>query len=188
MITSEISLVYAEALFRVAEEKNIVDQILTEYEQFIQIYKKENVIKLFLNSPSIAKDDKIKILKNELEKYFCKDFLNYIFLVITKNRQYFIERMFQEFIEIIHEKRDETKVNITSAIELDQEIIDRITNIIKTKINKSIITETKIDESVLGGLVLKIGDKQIDMSLKKELSSIERNMLEVKLDGVKTYE
>ena len=105
-------------------------------------------------------------------------FKNFLGLLITKRRFFFVENILKKFNEICSEKRGELKAEIKSAKELSKIEIDRITEELSKNFKSKIKLNYKYDQSLIGGLVVQVGSTMIDTSIKNKLQLIENRMSE----------
>ena len=169
---------YASSLFEKAKEKNSLDLIKKEIEEFINLLEKDKTISEIWNSFSISFEEKEKlILKNLNFSDITKNFLK---LLILKKRQnilkkihYYYKNLYNEFNKIL-----EVKVVLPFKIEIQQ-----LNNLIKTlesKINYQItIKSISIDPEIIGGLIILSEDSIFDLSLKKELENLLKNFKQI---------
>ena len=105
-----------------------------------------------------------------------KNFTNFL---VIKRRFFFVEQILNNFIEICSEKRGELKTEIKSAKNLSNDEISKI----KDELSKNFTSKIKLnyiyDESLIGGLIVKVGSIMIDTSIKNKLQQIENKMMKV---------
>ncbi len=164
---------YAEALVEIADKANAIDEFQHELMEIIGIYKDQQDFRLFLNNPEVKIDTKKGTLKNIFSKDLRPEILNFLLLLLDKDRIKHLPGINDEFIKLADIKRNTLNMTIISAAELDESQIIKI----KEKYGKlhnatSVKASVEIDQSLIGGVKVKIGDKVIDGSVKGRLESI----------------
>jgi len=170
---------YSLALFELASESNLLDQIEVNSISFLNLISKNNDFKILIKDPTLDRGVLTKII-NTISENFKLDslFKNFLFFLITKRRFFYVEKILKSFNEICSEKRGELKAEIKSAKELTPEEINKITEELSNNFKSKIKLNYNYDQSLIGGLVVQIGSTMIDTSIKKKLQQIETRMIE----------
>ena len=103
---------------------------------------------------------------------------NFFLILIIKKRIFFIDKIFDEFLKLISTKRGEISANLISSKKIDKENLLNIEKEISTSLNRSIKMNYKLDENLIGGIIIQIGSLMIDTSLKNKLQKYKKLMLE----------
>lgn len=199
-----ISKVYGDALFSYACENNVLEQTYEEVRDILFTFKNEKSLINFLSSPVIKSEEKKDTLKNiflnglwqkdSVNKNFIlfkKDgmvkgkntkIFNFINIVIDKGRTNELIRIFEYFIDRVHEKENVGVVNVKSAYPLTDEQKTQLENKLKetTKYNE-VQVEYEEDKNLIAGIQVKIGDRVIDSSLQTKLKELSKNLRGVRL-------
>ena len=171
---------YAKAVFEIAQARGQ----LNEWSQFLQacstVSKDKQVVGLIsspgLDSKNIAQA--IYELANEInETDYSNEFLNFLLVLAGNSRLTTLSEISAQFEERKRSEEQIAEVTIRSATEIDKEALTKIENALKEKLNKSIEVVVEIDKKLIGGAKIKIGDHMIDGSLKAQLSSLGRALL-----------
>ncbi len=129
----------------------------------------------FLASPVL--DSKRKnIIGAELFKDFSPVTQNFIKLVVNQGREKLLREISSQFTHLYNAQNEISILEITSAVELDDEMMKEIIEAAKIKINTkdSFEIESKVDPDILGGFILRVGDKQIDSSVRSKLNRLKK--------------
>lgn len=161
---------YAEAIYGVAEEKNKIKEIYKVLNNLMVLFKENLEFKNFLTNPLIDKNKKEEFLKEVFDDIE-EDILNIVFYILDKNRLESIRSIVTEYLKIYFEKNRIVDVKAIFTRELTEEQRKRLIQKLEKKINKKINLEVLVDESILGGGILKIGDRVIDGSIKNDLEN-----------------
>jgi F-type H+-transporting ATPase subunit delta len=179
-----VSQTYANALFELAVEENTTRELLDEATALLSIIRENTEFGQFMNHPKIIKEDKITVVKNVFEGKLSKDIVGLIITVIEKDRYSDIEAILTEFIAKVKEYNDIGTAYITTAIALnDNEKNDVVTKLLATTKYKTIDCIYKVDESLIGGMVIKMGDRVVDSSIRTKLEKLERQLLAIQLSN-----
>ncbi len=171
----EIARVYAEALFDVAKEKDHLDRIEEELGQFADALEAEHDMQVFLFSPYFSSAEK----REGLEKAVSDadpEFVNFLELLLEKHRMPLIFRIRRKFEELYKEEKRKLDVTLTSAIELEPEIIKRVGAEIEKQTDRSVELRTVVDQDIVGGLVLQVGNMVLDASIRNRLEKLRKNV------------
>ena len=170
---------YSLALFELSEEDNLISQIEIQSSSILNLIEQSKDFSNLIKDPTTNQEDLSKVINkiaenNEFEPLF-KNFLNFL---IKKRRFFFIERILKSFIEICSRKRGELKAELKSAKQLSNDEIKKITDELAKNFSSRIKLNYKHDESLIGGLVVKVGSTMVDTSIKNKLQQIENRMIE----------
>ena len=170
---------YAKALMQLAEEKKSLDLVVADVEMIHDLINKSDDLRMLLASPLINSDKKQSILNSLFSGKANELTMSFIQLVVEQNREASLGLMAQEFISIFNEKNNIATVSLTTAKELDKNSKELILNTIKAKYNYSKIQlEETVDSDLIGGLVMRIGDRQLDASIRGQLRKIENELVQ----------
>ena len=170
MIKSQVGRRYSKAIFEIAEEKNQVKEIYEMLNSAMVLYRTDKEFKNFILNPLIDNEQK----KSVLNKIFGKDNsenLNILLYILDKGRMNCIKYIVAEYLKIYYKKNRILDVRATFTKELTDEQKKKLINKLSQKTGKEINLEIKIDKDILGGGIIKIGDKIIDGSIRRELDN-----------------
>ena len=174
MIKSQVGRRYSKAIFEIAEEKNQVKEIYEMLNSAMILYRTDKEFKNFILNPLIDNEQK----KSVLNKIFGKDNsenLNILLYILDKGRMNCIKYIVAEYLRIYYKKNRILDVRATFTKELTDEQKKKLINKLSQKTGKEINLEIKIDKNILGGGIIRIGDKIIDGSIRRELDNWKRN-------------
>ena len=177
--SSEISQRYALALYELSKEKNQTEELVSNMIIFMKIFNSNKNLKNFVKNPTHSVEnqkivfDKISNLMN-----FNKLVKNFFSILITKKRIFFLDQIIEEFLKLISIKRGEISGSLISPKKINEKTISDIEREISANIKRSIKLKSKIDESLIGGIVIQIGSLMIDTSIKNKLQKYKKLMTE----------
>lgn len=163
---------YAKSLLDFAVEKDVVDFVYTDMLGFKDTCDGSKELVLALKSPIIKHYTKLAIL-NKLFKSIFNPVTYSIFVIITnKNRESILPAIAAQFINLYKEYKGIQKAEITSATALTSDQKETVTKIVKGYSGKEVELIEHIDESLIGGFILRVGDQQIDDSIRRKLNDL----------------
>lgn len=174
MRESKVARRYAKALFELAIEMKLVEQVYADAELIIDVCKENKEFVVMLRSPVIKDVKKLAIIKAIFEKNLNK--LTYKFLVIiTRNkRESIIQVISEELIEIYQEYKNIVPVNLSTAIKLDEVTKGKILKLLSEKSDATVKLTEEVDEDLIGGFVLDFDDKQFDASIQRQIKKLKK--------------
>jgi F-type H+-transporting ATPase subunit delta len=179
-----VSQTYATALFELAVEEKTASKFMDEAAGFLTIIRTNVEFGRFMNHPKIPKEDKIKVFKNVFETNLSKEFVGFIITIIEKDRYSDIEAILTEFIAKVKEYNNIGTAYVETAVALsDKEKKDIETRLLATTKYKTIDCNYSVDEGLIGGMVIKMGDRVVDSSIRTKLEKLERQLLAIQLSN-----
>jgi F-type H+-transporting ATPase subunit delta len=171
---------YGTAIFELAKEQ---DAVMTLQEEILAIKGsfEDPELKEFLTQPKIPVNEKISVLENALSDKVGHDILGLLILVINKGRQDHISQILEEVLDLIDAHNGRVKAYISSAEALSDKQKTDVINQLATLTKKEILPNYEIDPSLIGGLVIRIGDRIVDNSIKGHFHSMSRELLETQI-------
>lgn len=168
---------YATALFELAVESNALDAVANDLSRLSQLIDGSADLARFVRSPVFTRDEQGRAIGAILERLnVSKITQNFIGLLAQKRRLFAFQGIVAAFNVLLANRRGEVSATVVSAQALKPAQLASLTSALKGSLKREIrITET-VDPSLLGGLVVKVGSRQIDSSLKSKLSRLERAM------------
>ena len=152
------------------------DVILAELQEVASVFSQSSDLKSFLISPVITTDDK----KNVIEEVFAslsQSTKNFLFLLADKNRIDFFDSILEQFRVELDELNNVKRIEVYSAVELTEEEKTKIKEKLQIKLSCEIVPDYKIEENIMAGLVIKIKDKVIDLSLQTKFEDMKRQLI-----------
>jgi len=171
----EIARVYGDALFDVAKESGKLDEVRDQLGEFADALADNRELQIFLFSPYFSSEEKrdgiAKVVSDGNE-----ELVNFLELLAEKHRMPAIFRIRRRFDELWAEENRRLEVRLTSAVPLDQAVVERVGQEIERKTNKQIDLASDVDEDILGGLVLRVGNMVLDASLRSKLEKLRKEV------------
>ena len=177
-----VSATYGDALFEVAMEQNAVDSLFEEAKAVWNALGDNHDLIEFLNHPKIDKNEKIKTIENIFDKFVSKEMTGFLVTVVNKDRSKELMNILDYFMDRIREHKKIGKAYVTTPMELSEAS--------KQKVKKRLLETTNyrefdmiynVDASLIGGMVIRIGDKVVDSSIKTKLNDLSRQLNKIDL-------
>jgi F-type H+-transporting ATPase subunit delta len=164
---------YVKSLLGLAEERNVLDEVHNDMLLFSKVCDQNPEFVVILKSPVIRHDLKRQILDKVFSGKVNALTLAFFNIITKKNREPLLQSIAREFHRAYNTYKGIGKATVTTAFAIDSGLRDQIESMVK-KISKTdkIELEEKIDAEMIGGFVLKVGDRQIDASLRSKLNSL----------------
>ena len=177
-----ISKTYGDALFELAVEKDKVDVLLEEIEQLQKVLSENDEFGRLMNHPKIIKEEKIQVAKDVFGGRASDELLGFLTIIITKDRYKDIDEILDYFIAEVKRYKGIGIATVTTAVPLKEEQCKKIEQkLLETTEFTKMEMHYKLDESLIGGMVVRIGDRVVDSSIKTKLSELQKELLKVQL-------
>ena len=171
---------YALALFELANENSELDIVEKNIQDLLQIYNSSSDLKNFIKNPTQSQFNQLKVIQELSSKMnLLKVVNNFLSILVTKRRIFFLNNIFQNFLILVSKKRGELKASLVSSKNLSDDELQSLNKELSQTIGTSIKFDYKVDESLIGGLQMQIGSLMVDTSIKNKLRKYEQIMLEV---------
>lgn len=165
---------YAEAAFQLAKADQKLERWLEDLHTAATALQDERVSRL-LASPAISEEDKFAAARRGLSGIEPMA-LNLILLLIRRRRIALLPQIVAEFSRLANEYRGIVIAEVTSAVRLDEQRQRQVTQRLASLLGKTVKLRTRVDPSIIGGLVVRVGDTIIDGSVAGRLASLRREL------------
>ena len=171
----EIARVYAEALFGAAKAKGNLDAVYEQLAQFADALAENRELQLFFFSPYFSSTEKRDGLAKALDGAE-PELLNFLELLAEKHRMPVLFRIRRNFDALWAKENKRLGVTVTSAVELDPEIAERIGSEIEKQTGNKVELQRRVDPDILGGLVVQVGNMVMDTSIRNRLEKLKKSV------------
>lgn len=166
---------HAQAAFQIALERGELDLWRGDLERVVAAIKNP-LLYAFLASPKIPFSEKARILSQHLEG-ITPLAMNLAYLLVARRRLRIVEDMVDEYGRLVDEHRGIAHAEVVAAIPVDEEIKDRLARRLGSLVGHEIVLKVRVDPSLIGGIIARIGDKIIDGSTRSRLVSLRESMI-----------
>lgn len=174
-----VSKTYSEALFEVALEENKVELFLEELEFIVDTFKTYPDFYELFKSPRIKVDEKKKIIEEVFSDKLSSEMNNFLKIVLDKRRGYYIEHIKSEYENLYNDHKGIIKAVATTAVALSEEEQNSLKERLEEITGKNIKLTNKVDKSLIGGVLVKLGDKVIDGTVKARLDDLKEDLAKI---------
>ncbi|MDP3017153.1 MAG: ATP synthase F1 subunit delta [Deltaproteobacteria bacterium] len=171
---------YAEALFQVARAEEALDRVEEELTRLKNGLESNAEVKEFLSNLQISPEGKKSALFQIFGEKISTLTLNWINLVIDQGRQRRLPNIIEAFFTLAQESREKVTAEVVTSVPLSEDLVQRLEKELSRASKKQVFLKPMVDESILGGVIVKIENKIIDGSVKHRLEEMKQEM-------VKTY-
>lgn len=177
-----VSKTYGDALFAAAMEDDRMDEFFEAALGLTEILRTNEDFSKLMNHPKIIKEDKVKIVEETFSGNIPKEMTGLMTLMVEKGRANEMLPVFDYFVALVKEEKKIGKADVTTAVVLSDNQ--------KEKVEKKLLETTKyetfemryhVDESLIGGMVIRIGDRVVDSSIKTKLCDLSRQLKNIQV-------
>jgi len=173
----KVSMRYAKAIYPVAKQEGNIINFITDLATIVNAIKQSRELKLLINSPIISPAKKTAIFTEIFNEKVSVLAMNFFHLIISKGRAKFIEGIYNCMNIIYNKENNIIKCQIVSAFELSDDTKKNIEQFLKDTTKGDIIADYIIDNSIIGGFLLRIEDKVYDTTIKNKLKKLKKSLL-----------
>jgi F-type H+-transporting ATPase subunit delta len=171
----EAARVYAEALFDVAKEKGKLDAVRDELAQFVDAVDGNRELQVFFFSPYFSSAEKVAGLKRAVSDADA-ELVNFLELLIEKQRMPDIFRIRRQLDELWKQENRRIDVTVTSAVMLEPAVVEKVGEEIERQTGQKVELSSRVDAEILGGIVLQVGNKVLDASIRSRLEKLRKSV------------
>ena len=171
----EIATVYARSLFEVAKEHDVLDRVHDELGEFAEALSDDRTLQVFLFSPyfsSSEKRDGVRKIVSDADERF----VNFLELVAERHRMPVLFRIRRAFDALWADEHKLLPVTVTSAIELDENLVKEIGDRIQEQTGRKVELSSNVDPDVLGGLMVRVGNIVLDDTVRNKLERLRKQV------------
>ena len=177
-----VSKVYGDALFEAAVEAKKMDEMFEEVKQLLVIFKDNAELQKMLENPKIIREDKENVIETVFRGRVANEIVELMKLMIAKGRYSEIESVFDYFIGLVKEEKKIGIAYVTTALELsDKQKKEVEKRLLETTKYESFEMNYAVDASLIGGMIIRIGDRVVDSSIKTKLYELSKDLRKIQV-------
>ena len=179
-ISASIAGRYAQALFDIVKESGEVDQLATQINDLSAALNTSDALRDLITSPIYTRQqqqDAIKAIATRMQ--LAAPLANTLALMAQNRRLFALPQLITRLQALIADARGEVTADVVSAVALSDDQKQRLTATLAEKSGKTVKLNTRVDESLIGGMIVRLGSQMIDSSIKSKLASLQNAMKEV---------
>ena len=173
---------YAQALFLAARKKDAVDRVAQD---LAGVNKADAAmgdrLRLFLEAPQVPTDQKIEVVEKGLGPSVHRLVIEFFKLIINKKRLFRMRDIAEEFGRLVEEHQGIVRARVTSAVPLTDSELTALVASLEQSLSKKVKVDAHVDPAILGGLVVKVGDRIADQSVTTLLAELREQLLAASL-------
>lgn len=184
MIENAVARRYAQAFFAIAREKNLIDQLEQELQQVVEAIGSNSELKILMNHQLVAPQDKKDLVEKVFSGSVSDITINFLDFVIDKYRITYLQEIYEAFVGYANEARNIADAQVRSAAALSDAEIKAIEENLVKATGKNIRLSNEVDPNLIGGVVVRIGDKVIDGSLFRRLGRLKETLMQIQVKEI----
>jgi F-type H+-transporting ATPase subunit delta len=167
---------YAQAVLELADAKDQIEAVGQELAGIGQVVRGNRAFQLFLSDPAIGETERADFLKRVFETSLSPLLMHTLLVMNNKRRLALLEEVVEAYGALMNEKLGRVEVSVTVAKALDDKQLAEVGRRVGEALGKQAIVKQSVDDSIIGGLVLRVRDRLIDASVKSQLRTIKRRL------------
>ena len=183
MSTEIVADKYSSAMFELAQEQNKLDLMEEQLGYVAFVMDEQPELSSFLENPTVTEDAKIKLIGKIFESSLDKVALHFIYVMIKRGRDRYIKQTIAAFIKKSREARGILEATVTVAEPITADIEASVQAKLREVTGKDVILSVRQDPSIMGGIIIQIGDKRIDGSIARRLDELKKTL--VRTDSIR---
>ncbi len=173
---------YGDALFDLSLEKSSTDDLYEEAKAVLEVFEENEELNKFLTHPKISKEEKVAFAENVFKGRVSDDLVGFLVILIKKDRQSEVKNVLKYFIGRVKEYKKIGIVYVYSAVELTGEQKDKLVKrLTDTTEYETFETHYTVRKELLGGMIIRIGDRVVDSSISSKISSLSKDLYNIQL-------
>lgn len=172
---ADAARVYAEALFEVGRDKGKLDALQQQLSEFTAAVDGNRELQVFFFSPYLSSEEKVDGLQRAVTGAE-PELVNFLELLVDKHRMPEIFRIRREFEELWKRENRRIDVTVTSAVELDSAVVEKIGQEVERQTGEEVDLSSTVDDKILGGIVLQVGNMVLDASIRSRLEKLRKSV------------
>ena len=177
-----VSKTYGDALFELALEQDVMDELSKEVQAVSQALRENEELMKLMEHPKIVKEEKLQIMERIFKGRVSDNLTGFLELVVSKDRYGEIFEIFDFFMGRVREHKHIGVAKVTTAVELKDKQKKAVEKrLLATTDYKSFEMDYTVDAGLIGGMVIRIGDRVVDSSIKHKLEQMSRDLMKIQL-------
>ncbi|MDK2880826.1 MAG: F-type H+-transporting ATPase subunit delta [Clostridia bacterium] len=178
MIEKAVARRYARGLFDVAREQNQVEAVASDLQEVVAALGQNPELRKLLERQWVATKDKKELLKKLWQERVCRLVYSFLELLIDKHRERYLEAIAEVYLDLVRDLKNIIVAEIRTAFPLDPQREAALKQALEKMTRKNVELRMSVDSGLIGGLVIKVGDRVYDGSVKKRLQMLGARFVE----------
>lgn len=168
---------YAGSLMDLANEKGRIDEVRNDMKSLLAVEKESREFSILLKSPVVKADKKIAVLEQIFKGRISDISMEFFKLIVRKRRENLLAEIASSFEERYKRDRNIFTAVVTTAKGLDEKTRARMLELVKAQLKGEVDLVERVDPETIGGFVLRVGDKQVDRSVARQLANLKKELI-----------
>lgn len=168
---------YAQALIDLAEQAGLGDEMAGNLAALAKLVREDATLRALFRDPTIRKEERWGVIERTFKGRAPNLFVNFLGVVTDKDRLGLIPQISDAYATMLDQKRNRVRVTVTVSQKLDESQLAQVQQRVSAALAKNAVVEEKIDDSIIGGLVVHVEGKIIDGSVKTQLEAMRKQLL-----------
>lgn len=181
MIAEEVARKYAGAMFSSASDRNLLDQAYEQFAQLGQLLESDRTLLTFLLSPQVLDENKQSLVRDVFGSRMEPLFVEFLIVLLDKRRTKYLPEIIVEFNRLVEDAKGISRATVVTATPLAESEREQLKARLASRSGRSIKLETKVDRSILGGMIVMIDGEIIDGSVRHGLDLIEERLEKIRV-------
>jgi F-type H+-transporting ATPase subunit delta len=174
--TETIARNYAEAVFQLGEQSGNVERYAELLDAVAAAVEQTPRVQAFLMSPRVPKAEKARLLGGALREV-PREFVLFLQALVKRGRQQILREIATEYMNLLDQKMDRVRAGVTVAREPDEKLKRSIQESLSRTLGKQVIPAFTVDPEILGGTIVRVGERVLDGSLRRRMTKLRRQLL-----------
>jgi F-type H+-transporting ATPase subunit delta len=174
---SPTAVTYARSLLELAQEKRIADPIGQELAAIAEILAANPNFLAFLRDPAISQEERSRVVDKVLKPQVNPLLANFLGVAASHNRLGILDEIAQAYNDLLDDLLGKIEVDVTVSQKLTDDQLEQVRQRVSAALKKDAVVHQYVDESIIGGMVLRVGDQLIDASVRSQLETMKRQFL-----------
>ena len=177
-----VAKTYGEALFELAISENKIDILLSEATGLITVFEENEELLKLLNHPKITKDEKIKVMEEIFKNNVSDDMVGFLTLIVKKDRNNDMLDILNYFVSEVKEYKKIGIAYVTTAVDMSDSQKKAVEDkLISTTEYQTFEMNYSVDNSLIGGMIIRVGDRVIDSTIKSKINELSKSLNNIQL-------
>lgn len=181
MLNKSVARRYAEAFFSIAREADKIDAYQAELEQVITAITEIDGMKEYLDHLLVPAREKKELVQKVFGEQLSAMTMNFLFMVIDKRRESYLEFIYREYVEMADESRNIKQAELYAAREVPQSELEALQERLSATTGKKVVLKLTVDPALLGGAKIRMGDQIVDGTAAKKLQMLKEKLKNAKI-------
>lgn len=182
MLNQAVARRYAQALFDLAQEKGVLEQVDREFGLVAQMIASDGYLRAVMEDVMISPAKKHALVERLFSGKVSLLVLNFLFVVVRKRREAYLPAMYRAFQDLANEAQGVVEVEVRSAVPLEEETVRQLEGKLVSRLGKRVKFQTQVAPELIGGLVVRVGDTLMDGSVRTRLRRMRERLISSKAE------